>query len=316
MNFTKLIKEEIISKKFKQVQSQKAFLSGIIRGTGVIFEDGDSVGVEFSVFNEETAMATAKYFESVFGYDFREISVGEDRLNRRDKFTLTVTGDSALTILKELFILEQAGEDLYLVSSLPLALTKSEDTRRSFLKGLFVSSGSCTVPDSADDAKTGYHLEMVFSHSNLASAVSDLLLKDGIGAKITRRKEKYVLYIKSAEEIKDFIACIGAPKAVLSLTELMISRDFINDVNRRKNCDLGNVSRQLEASIKQTEAITLLKEKGLLKNLKPDLLEVANIRLENPDESITEIAKKLNVTRSCINHRFRKIICIANEIKG
>lgn len=316
MNFTKFLKDEILSKKIKELHCQKAFLSGIIRGTGVIYEGDGEMGVEFSLFSEETAMLTSKYFESVFSYEFREISVTEDRLNHRDKFTLSVSGEKAVEILTELSIIGQDEDGLYLNSKLPKSITDSECCRKTFLKGMFISSGSCTVPDGADDAKTGYHLEMVFSHSNWASAVSSLLLKDHINAKILRRKEKYVLYIKSAEEIKDFIAYIGAPKSVLNLTELMVNRDFINDINRRKNCDLGNVNRQLEASLKQTEAITFLKEKGLLKNLKPDLLEVAKARLDFPDDSIVELAERLNISKSCINHRLRKIISITKEIKG
>ena len=141
------------------------------------------------------------------------------------------------------------------------------------------------------------------------------MLKKGINSKVTRRREKFVLYVKSAEEIKDFIAYVSAPKTALKITDLIINREFVNDVNRRKNCDLGNVSRQLDATFKQIEAINKIKNKIGFDGLSKDLKETAEFRLKYDGDSLIELAEKLSITKSCLNHRFRKLINIAKELE-
>ena len=116
------------------------------------------------------------------------------------------------------------------------------------------------------------------------------------------------------KEIKDFIAFLPTPISVLKLTDLIISRDIINDSNRRKNCDLGNVNRQIEASAKQVDAILKIEQTIGLDGLKADLKEVAIARKKNPDETLLELAERLNLSKSCLNHRLRKLICIAKEL--
>jgi len=94
----------------------------------------------------------------------------------------------------------------------------------------------------------------------------------------------------------------------------MINRELVNNTNRRKNCDLGNLNRQVEAVAKQTDAIKKIQATIGLDSLKKDLLETANARLNNPDETLSELAEILGVTKSCLNHRLRKLVAIADEI--
>ena len=155
---------------------------------------------------------------------------------------------------------------------------------------------------------------MVFSHYTPALETSEKLAEYGVMTKITRRKESYIVYIKSAEEIKNFTAFLQAPVSVLKLTDLMINRELVNNTNRRKNCDLGNLNRQVEAVAKQTDAIKKIQANLGLETLKKDLRETAQARLDNPDETLNELAEILGVTKSCLNHRLRKIVAIADEI--
>ena len=94
----------------------------------------------------------------------------------------------------------------------------------------------------------------------------------------------------------------------------MVNREFANNINRQKNCDLGNVNRQIEASAKQVQAIEKIEKIIGLDALKLDLREVAVSRLENPEETLIELADRLKISKSCLNHRLRKIVCIANEL--
>ena len=316
MNFGESVKEEIFSKRIKDEHCKRAFLAGLVRGNGVLFESGEGYGLSFKIAGEIRAYTIAELIREVFGLELREMSVAEDRLNRRDVFEITVTGAEADRLLTELGILKDA-EGGKAVAGFFGKITERECCFKSFLKGLFISAGSCTVPSGEETAKTGYHLELCFSHANSAELAAKELLKRGIKSNITRRKEDYVLYIKSAEEIKDFIALLGAPVSVLKLTDVMIEREIVNVTNRRKNCDLGNVNRQIEAQEKIIRAIEKIEKAEKSRSetlLKPELRLTATARKEYADDTLSELAARLSVTKSCLNHRLRKIAEIAEKL--
>ncbi len=315
MNFSNTVKTEILNKPIKDNHCKKAFLAGLIRGTGTLYETEDGLGLDFNVYSEDVAITVSRYFETLFGYTFREMSVSEDRLNNKDKFTLTIGGERASEILTELGILLTADDGERAVNlKLYGDITERECCLKSFIKGLFIATGSCTVPTDNNSKNTHYHLELVFSHGTPALETSVKLSEYNVQTKITRRKESFILYIKSGEEIKNFIAFLQAPVSVLKLTDLMINRELVNDTNRCKNCDLGNLNRQIEATSKQIGAIKKIDQTLGLSSLKKDLSETAKARLENPDETLAELAERLNITKSCLNHRLRKLVVIADGL--
>ena len=125
------------------------------------------------------------------------------------------------------------------------------------------------------------------------------------------------LFAEFREEIKDFIAFLGAPVSVLKLTDIMIEREIVNVTNRRKNCDLGNVNRQIEAQEKMIRAIEKIEKAELSRGevlLKPDLKITAAARKEYADDTLVELAARLSITKSCLNHRLRKISEIADKL--
>lgn len=315
MNFGESLKNEILSKPIRERHCKKAFLAGIIRGSGEIYQSTDGeIGFQFKVSSEEMAMQVSLMLKSLFNYDVREISVSEDRLNAKDKIVISVGGQRAFDILLDLGVFIEEQNDVIVNYSFYGEVTEKECCLRSFIKGLYLSSGTCTIPNSQTATKTGYHLQILFSHYTPAYETSEKLAQYGILTKVTRRKDSFILYIKSAEEIKDFIAFLPAPISVLKLTDIMINRDLSNNSNRQKNCDLGNVNRQIEASIKQIDAVEKIAEIIGLETLKPDLRQTAELRLNNPDDTLIELAEKLKVSKSCLNHRLRKLVSIANEL--
>ncbi len=314
MNFLDSVKSEIINKNIKERHCKIAFLAGIIRGAGTLYEKDGELGLEIKTAGEELAMLITAQLRLLFNYEVREISVSEDRLNKKDKFILSISGQSAVDILKQLEILVEENEELAVNLKFYNKLTEKECCLKSFIRGLFIATGNCTIPNSDSALNTGYHLELVFSHYAPALSTSEKLAENGVLTKITRRRDNFIVYIKSAEEIKDFLAFLPAPVSVLKLMDLMINREISNNSNRQKNCDLGNLSKQVEAAGKQIEAINKIEITIGLDTLKPDLRAVAIARKENPDETLLELASRLQLTKSCLNHRMRKIVCIANEL--
>lgn len=314
MSFTDKIKAEILSKQIRETHCKKAFIAGLIRGSGVLYEKDGELGVEFKAPDEQTAMTLTTAFSQLYDYEIREVSVKEDKQSKKDKFYLNVNGKEAVDILIDLGVLVIDNDEVAVDLKFFGEITKKECCIKSFIRGLFVASGRCTLPNEKDSSSTGYHLEINFSHYSPALETSSKLAEFGILTKIVKRRDGYIVYIKSAEEIKDFLAFLPAPLSVLKITDLMVNREFANNINRQKNCDLGNVNKQVEASAKQIDAIKKISETIGLKELKPDLAQTAECRLEYPDDTLNELAERLMVSKSCLNHRLRKIVAIAKEL--
>ena len=90
--------------------------------------------------------------------------------------------------------------------------------------------------------------------------------------------------------------------------ELAAERQERNNFNRVSNCYARNTDRTAIASVTQLRAFKELYEKGVFESLPEQLKEAAKCRVEHPTESLTELAARLNVSKSCLNHRFRKLM--------
>lgn len=315
MNFGKVIKEEIISKPIKESRCRKAFIAGVMRGGGKIVSRGEEFGIDFTLPDERSAFTVAEYIETEYAYQVREIELSEDRLNKKDVCTVSVIGRVAEKILTDLLILKQEGESLVVNFDIFGGVADENGCLRAFIKGLFLAVGTCNVPAGAISKKGGYVLEIPFSHGGPAIQTVDRLLKNGIKSKIMRRKDNYILYIKNIDDIANFVAFLPAPLAVLKLTDLAINRQMSNNSNRQKNCDMANLNKQVEASLRMAEDIKFIDKTVGLTSLKKELHDVAVMRLEYGEDTLTELAERLGVTKSCLNHRLRKLSEIAKELK-
>ena len=317
MSFAQKVKAETLSKPIKENHCKIAFLSGVMRGSGVLYEKDGQVGLDFRIGSEEGVEYVTLLLKSLFNYDVREISVSENNRSKNDSYTISIDGKGALEILTKLGILFYDDGQYSVNFDFYSLICNKECCLRSFFKGLFLAAGNCTVPNETHQkTNTGYHLEFSFSHVTSAQATAEKLFEIGLNPKVTSRKGRFIVYLKSAEEIKDFIAFLPAPVSVLSIVDLMINKEISNNSNRQKNCDLGNLNRQIIAVEKQIKAVDIIeKEKGL-SWLKPELYSVAVARRQNADQTLSELADELNISKSCLNHRLRKIVEIAKEIKG
>ena len=175
-----------------------------------------------------------------------------------------------------------------------------------------MGAGSCTDPEKS------YHLEILFGNRKNAEYIYNLAKNYDIEFKIIEYKDKFLIYVKEADQVSTFLACIGANKAVLKLEEIRILKEMKNNVNRIVNCETANLSKTVDASVKQIEDIKLLQRMNRFEELKPEVKEVALLRLEYPESSLRELGEKLSkpIGKSGINHRLKKIQDIANEIRG
>jgi len=186
---------------------------------------------------------------------------------------------------------------------------KNKNLNKSFLQELFLSFGSISDPKSA------YHLELALPDKKTADAAVNAAKSENIFFKYVKRRSRHVLYLKSSEQIEDFLYCIDAHGISFDLMETKILKDFRNNANRVTNFENANLEKISKASAEQINAIDLLIKKGVFDDLPDELKQTANLRLENIEMSIQEIGEISDppVSKSGIKHRMEKIINISKE---
>ena len=189
-------------------------------------------------------------------------------------------------------------------------MLEEECCRASFLRGVFFAGGSIIDPLKR------YHLELTTSHLQVSRELEVLLRENGFPPKSIARNGSFVTYFKQSDQIEDFLTLIGAPVAAMNIMSAKLEKDLRNSVNRRLNCDSANLDKAVEAAQEQREAIRKLMSAGLLEQLPDKLQLTAALRLENPELTLSELAGEFDppVTKSCLNHRLRKMMELAKKL--
>ncbi len=187
-----------------------------------------------------------------------------------------------------------------------------DEIKRTILRGSFLGAGSCTNPEKS------YHLEIIFGDKKNSDYILNLSKDFDIEFKSILFKNKYMLYLKDVEQVSNFLACIGAKKAVLKLEDIRVFKEMKNNVNRIVNCETANLNKIVDTAVSQIEDIKLLQKMNRFEELKPEVREVAILRLQHPESSLKELGEMLSkpIGKSGINHRLKKIHNLANEIRG
>lgn len=181
---------------------------------------------------------------------------------------------------------------------------------RGILCGAFLSCANISNPQKS------YHLEFVVHNELAHESICALLDKLEMAYKLTNRKSTDIIYVKSSEEIEDVLTMLGAGKSALEVMNVKVYKNMRNKVNRITNCETANIDRTVTASAIQLRQIRLIKETIGIEALPENLREIAAVRLENPDLSLTEIASLLKppITRSGVHYRFKQLAAIADEL--
>lgn len=150
-----------------------------------------------------------------------------------------------------------------------------------------------------DDLPAGrYHMEFVLQKQDFAQFALKVLQDAGFNFRITQRKNNYVLYIKESEQIADMLVFMNAMSAKLQLENVIIQRNLRNVANRQSNCISANIDKSVNASARQIQSITLLQEHGKLALLSKQLQQIARLRLDNPDATMSELAEMSQLTKA------------------
>ena len=176
--------------------------------------------------------------------------------------------------------------------------------RKAYLRGAFLGAGTMSSPEK------GYHLEWRTGDERMAATLGRLLEKGGMPYRSYTRKGEQVVYLKSADQIAETLAAMGAGRSVLKMENIRVGKQIRIRANRAANCDEHNSERMLDAAQKQAEACRNIHLKQGLFTLPPGLQEIARLRLDNPEMSLKELGELMDppVGKSGVNHRMRRLM--------
>ena len=288
-------KEELISE-----------LSAIVRNSALI-DNGITIYIE----NNSVARRIFKLFKNV--YDITPIiTVRKKYFNNGLSYILIVKNKKDL-ILEDLSIMK---DGKYL--NIPMDYIYSDDDLvRAYLRGLFLVTGSVNDPKTSK-----YHLEFLVDNNEYALFISKLLNNNGLNSKIIKREKKYMVYVKEAEKISDFLRVIKAYNGVMYFEDIRIYRDHKNMTNRLNNCEQANMDKIFLTANSQIKDIKKLKEYDVEDLIDEKIKIVMDYRLKYPEASLSELSDIISretgnvITKSGLNHRFRKIREMVSNIEN
>ena len=313
-NFTEEIKNEITQAPVKDRGTLLSMLSAFIRTSGSIASRDGWFGFEIITENERTADFFTDVLEHNFGLRITGTGAKFDVLSGKDKFSFECISEKSDALLKELGIIKEDAEGKMLVFGIDEALVSRQKNKLGYLKGAFLGGGSCTLPEEGTYSRTGYHFEIVFSNKITATDFCDLLCDFEILAKLVSRKDSAVVYVKSKEVISDILSVMSCDKSLERLNKIVEHKDRQNNANRVNNCSISNIDKTVTASVKQVRALEVIAQTVGLQSLEKPLFDVAECRLADKNASMQELAERLSISKSCLNHRMRKILELSQSL--
>ena len=305
MSFTSTVKNEV--SKLDVMETERiAILSAIL-----INSEFSKEKIRISTENASVARLVFSLIKDLFS-EYAKITVRQGyNYNKNLIYILEVNNNiekilMSLALLKDNKILDVPQD--YIVDDM--------DSMRAYLRGLFIISGSINDPK-----KSRYHLEFLVEKEDYAKFIVKSLNEFYLNSKYIKRDNKYMIYIKEAEKIGDFLRIMNATSALLYYEDIRIYRDHKNMTNRLNNMEQANVDKSIETAARQVKEIEKIQSIGGLDLLDEKVKEVAVYRLKYPEVSLVELSEIISyetgkvITKSGLYHRFKKISELANKIK-
>jgi DNA-binding protein WhiA len=302
MSFAAEVKDELSRIHDDNLVARKAELAALIRIEGKL---SGKYRLEMTTETAPVARATVSLLHDVYHLK-TEITTRRNVLHKNYNYLITVPSQPDLVpSLKDLGILSARGLELGINPD----LVATPQGLAAFLRGAFMAGGFISNP------RQDFHFELNVGHEALANGLVALLMVTDIQARTVERRDSWVVYLKGAEQIVDFLALVGAHRAVLAIENVRVTKSIRNDENRRVNAEIANQTKTIEASLEQVRNIQLLIDRCGLDSLPPALRELAALRLAHPDVSLRELGElaKPPLTKSAVYHRVRRIEAIAKD---
>ena len=336
MSFSSDVKGELARIENKKKCCMLAEIAGFLRvSSSIRLAGGGKLGI---VATTENA-ATARHFKKLIKGYFKSnagLAVGDSQMpgsrKGRNRYYLNISPDEkSMQILRETgMMLIREGDD-YFSDGIYQPIIRSKCCRKAYLRGMFLSCGTMSDPNK------GYHLEFVLDKEQTANDLRKLIgTFVDLSANMTTRGDKYIVYIKKQEYIRDILSLMGADGAVLDFEEIRIMRSSAAKTRKIMNFEDANGDRSLKAAEEQKGWLRKIAESECgreasideltdpssdfwsegLRHLPAPLKEVAYIRLYKPDADLRDIGETLSppIGKPAVSKRFAKLKAIAEEM--
>ncbi len=308
MSFSSQIKDEILQNKDLNRHCVIAELSGLLQNNFSIKNSGDLK----VCFNSENQFFVKRIFQLTKNYfDVEtEVKIRKNR-NIRQNYTFFVIIKNGFELLRAVEILDENHIFHSKTSYVNKLLMKRNCCIGAYLRGEFIVTGSISNPSK------NYHLEFKKNNLKDGKTLCQILNEFNLKAKITKRKGYHIVYIKEGDKVSDFLNIIGVHQSLLYLESLMVEKDVKNIINRRQNCEMANLNKTINAALKHINDIEFIESKKGLSFLDEELREIAVLRTQDTDLTLTEIGNLLNppISKSSVNYRLKKISIIAENLR-
>lgn len=307
MTFTRTVKNELITVPVKTTEMLAEFSAFLNLACDFIISNNMHV-IEFPTTSATVSRRFLSLAKSL--YQAETVLITKERETAINKKTIILRLTTKIEeIISEHGYLEDRIDQAKLIA-------QSEDAKKAFLRASFLISGSVNHPKTAE-----YHLEIFAKNSEEIIFIQSLMNHFNLNAKIIKRRNGYIVYLKNADSISDFLQLIGAQNALFEFEDNRIRRDFNNSINRIMNIEIANEKKSYEAAVKQFNNIKLIESYRLNNEVDDKMLEVINLRKKYPEASLQDLTFHYQeeygetISRSGLNHRFNKIEKLANKIR-
>ena len=308
MTFSGKIKEEISKIDIDKIEAISE-LSGIFCANA----DIKLYSIKVQTENLNAANRIFKIVKDVYDVT-SNITVKKNYNFKKNEVYIIEVKKNVPEIIKDIGLIGETG---FKIDEIPHEEIVADDNLKSaFIRGAFLLTGSVNDPKTSR-----YHLEIISNNVKHAEFLRDLINSYNLNSKVLRRKKGYMVYIKESEKISDFLKMIKAFNGVMYFEDIRIYREKVNMNNRINNCEQANVEKSLASSNKQIEDINYIKQRDAYDLLDDKIKQVAEYRIKYPDSSLIELSQIISVetnnkiTKSCVNHRLRKIKDLADKLR-
>ncbi|MCR5176625.1 MAG: DNA-binding protein WhiA [Anaerovibrio sp.] len=306
-SFAADVKNELAHRLDRKKCCQTAELAALLRmGASMTLGPNMMLGLNFVTENAAVARKTLTLLKSISDVQ-TEVTVSRSRrLKKNNRYMLRVVPSPQVRpFMEKMGMLGETGGSV----GRDTALLKKSCCRHAYLRGAFMGGGSVNRPEAE------CHLELMTGNYGFADTIYTVLKRMAFPAGFTDRKNHYIIYIKDGEAIMDFLSIIGAHKALEEFEGGRNLKEVRNQVNRLVNCETANLQKTVDAAAYQNECIKLIENSGRMDGLSTALQKTAQCRRQHPDATLAELAEMLLVSKSCVNHRLRKLVTLAENFK-
>lgn len=313
MSFSAKVKGEL--GRYTEMSKEEALaqISAMMKVSGTIGFNGKGLSFKITTENPTSARLVFTLLKEHFHIHSKLMVKKSNSLKKNNIYMVVIDEEMGVReLLKETGIFKEVDGGITLDYRIDEKMVETDDEKRAYIRGAFLGGGSVTNPEK------NYHLEFVTHSEEYAHDLCELINSCGLNSKVIQRKNSFIVYVKEGEQIVDILNIMGAHSCLLELENIRIMKEMRNNVNRLVNCETANLSKTVNAAVRQVESIKLIQSKIGLKRLPQNLREIAELRLEYPDESLKELGEMLTppVGKSGVNHRLRKIEKIAEELRS